>query len=1223
MSSTALHVHPPDQAARNQSLDPARSFLVQAPAGSGKTDLLTRRFLRLLAEVEDPGQIVAITFTKAAAAEMRHRILGELERVVAHHEQREGQLEPDQFSMTSLAARALEHSRRLGWNLIELPGQLRITTIDAFCREIALQQPLVSELGSGIEIAENPRDLYRRAARRTLEQIGAGDSELSPSIESLLLWRDNGWQEMEDLLVEMLAKRDRWMHAFVLDRQPDWERLRQRLERPFARAVRASLEKLSALLDLASGAREEALALVRFGCEKSSGTLYRELAEMAEFPHGTLESPEQSEEARAACICLHKLLLSDGKFRQRVDKRHGFPPEAKAQKERLSNLIAGLAAIPGIEAALHEIAILPPARYSEDDWHIVRACFELLVHAAAQLKVVFAEEGGADYTEVAQIALGSLKNDAGVLGEAALFFADNIHHLLVDEFQDTSRRQHELLRHLVGAWPDRAGRTCFVVGDPMQSIYFFRDADAELFSRVKKHGLESVGEQPLVFEFAPLRANFRTAHDLVKRMNTSFEAIFGKDDGSQIQFAHAVAARKIAGNEDSPAGTPLQLHCAFMPASRRSGAAGRDQRERIRAAREEALRQHVEEIVGLIRHHLPRVEAARQAGEKYRVAILGRARRALVPIAEALRAAAIPFLAVDLEDLRERPEILDAVALGRALLNPHDRVAWLGVLRAPWCGLSLADLHMLVSADDPGLQKMPVPQLLLDRAQFISAEGRAVVARVIHAAKFAVELRAAQPSLALGSWLAQTWQKLDGDLCADAAARVNLNLLWGCLDKLPGGEQDLLGPALEAALKDLKALPDPAADSECGVQLMTIHGAKGLEFEVVIVPELQAGNGAGTNKDLLAWLERGLSDSDDPEETTEFLVAPLQAKGSDAGSARRFVIEARRCREAQEMRRLLYVAATRAREELHLFARQEFATNADGMRELVTPAKCLLATTWPAFEAEIRERFRQWDIRTAPEQEEGNLEQIAASGAESVLVFPQTVAPVRMRRLPEHLRRCLEVQAAPASETISGLRAGPAYMRHEGGLRSRMIGIAVHAFLQRLASLVAQSDWAEARKNLASFAPNVVAQARGAGVDRPQAEQIVEQALDMALAASHHPAGRWILSPHAEAASEARWAGTSEKGLHQVQVDRIFRAGQEPQSAGENTWWIIDYKTAHPEGLDPDRALAELRKLFAPQLETYARVLRQMHGSDARVHAGLYYPRMLRFDWWEIKAISE
>ena len=129
-----------------------------------------------------------------------------------------------------------------------------------------------------------PKELYRRAARRTLEKIDEDGSALGEAIEALLLWRDNNWQEMEELLVEMLGNRDRWMQGFLLEREPDWDALRERLERPFAHAVRRALTELGELLDEAPGARGEALELARFACAQAENEALRGLAELAEFP---------------------------------------------------------------------------------------------------------------------------------------------------------------------------------------------------------------------------------------------------------------------------------------------------------------------------------------------------------------------------------------------------------------------------------------------------------------------------------------------------------------------------------------------------------------------------------------------------------------------------------------------------------------------------------------------------------------------------------------------------------------------------------------------------------------------------------------------------------------------------------------------------------------------------------------------------------------------------
>jgi ATP-dependent exoDNAse (exonuclease V) beta subunit len=1213
---------PPDQPQRKQALDSGQSILVQAPAGSGKTDLLTRRFLRLLAEVEEPGQVVAITFTNAAAAEMRHRILAELEKAATNDAP---PVATDEFSMDALAHRALSRSLSHGWKLLDLPAQLRISTIDSFCRDLALQQPLLSSLGGGLGIAEQPDDLYRRAARQTLERIDGADPALSQAIENLLLWRDNNWQEMESLLVEMLKSRDRWMHGFVLEREPDWDALRERLERPFAHAVRDALTGLDQHFSQIPGAHREALELARFACTQTGGQLHRELAELAEFPSSPFTSSDALEEARAAYLALATLLLTGGgRFRKAVDKRLGFPADRKDEKRRILDLIATLAAVPGLEADLAAVGNLPPARYTEDDWLIVRACFTLLRHAAAELQVVFAEAGTVDFIEVAQIAQNVLSGADGLPTDAALAIADGIRHLLVDEFQDTSRRQHRLLARLVAAWPERTGRTCFAVGDPMQSIYFFRDADAELFPRVQAVGLElaspdpSNPEPPLLFDFVPLKANFRTAPSLVERLNDVFAQIFAAPDGSGVTFSSAEPARDSQSSPDPR----LSLHLEFAPQIRPGAAADPEAIREKEAARAE----QTQEIVCLIRSRMMPMEAARAQGEKYRVAVLGRTRNALAPVAQALREAKIPFRAVDLEKLQDRPEVLDALGLARALLNTQDRVAWLGILRAPWCGLALDDLHRLASADDLDLLGRPAPELLAERLPLLSEEGRNAATRVLDALSAAPTLRSAQPTASLGTWLEQVWLRLGGAACVNATAQANLDLLWRCLDRLPDGEQDLLGPALDAALDKLTALPDPEAASECGIQLMTIHKAKGLEFEVVIVPDLQAGSGRDGRK-MLSWLERGLERGlekpDDSGEITEFLVAPFPRKGNDRGTAKQWVDRVYAGRESQEDRRILYVAATRAREELHLFARPAYKTESDGSLSLPEPKNSLLATAWPALEVEVQARFEEWKAAAKPAEAE--IESIAASGESNLLVMPSPAKPTLLRRLPQDYRQATAPRPEPDAHRVLGAPGlasetweSRLYARHEGGMISRALGTAVHALLEELSRLRATNDWIAARAALEQFVPRIAAQVRAAGIESSKAVSIAAQALQLALNASLDPIGQWVLSPHAEADSEVSWAGVVGGSLRTVRVDRVFQAGSTPGSEGETCWWIIDYKTAHADNLDPAAEMPKLHSLFAPQIEAYAQVLRNLRGKDTPIRAGLYYPRMLLLDWWEM-----
>src|SRR5918999_2544093 len=157
-----------DAAERERALDATRSFIVQAPAGSGKTELLVRRFLKLLGTVERPEEILAITFTRKAAAEMRKRVLKELPQAG------------------------------------ELGNRLRIQTIDALCASLTRQMPVLSRFGAQPELVEDARPHYREAAARTLK-------DLSPEVERLLAHLDNNVGTATWLLASMLAKRDQWL----------------------------------------------------------------------------------------------------------------------------------------------------------------------------------------------------------------------------------------------------------------------------------------------------------------------------------------------------------------------------------------------------------------------------------------------------------------------------------------------------------------------------------------------------------------------------------------------------------------------------------------------------------------------------------------------------------------------------------------------------------------------------------------------------------------------------------------------------------------------------------------------------------------------------------------------------------------------------------------------------------------------------------------------------
>src|SRR5947209_8093851 len=198
---------PPDYTARLKALDVTQSWVVEAPAGSGKTALLIQRYLKLLAlpGVEKPGQVLAISFTNKAAGEIRERILTELRKVDGAADLPEG-FERD---TRDLARAVLERDRALGWRLLDRPRGLNVRTIDSICAEIAGGLPVLS--GSGpLTPVEDAGALYRLAVERTLMQLGGADAALSAALRLILLHRDGHLPHVRDLLVEMLSLRDQW-----------------------------------------------------------------------------------------------------------------------------------------------------------------------------------------------------------------------------------------------------------------------------------------------------------------------------------------------------------------------------------------------------------------------------------------------------------------------------------------------------------------------------------------------------------------------------------------------------------------------------------------------------------------------------------------------------------------------------------------------------------------------------------------------------------------------------------------------------------------------------------------------------------------------------------------------------------------------------------------------------------------------------------------------------
>ena len=1169
-------IAPADAAQRERALDIRRSVIVQAPAGSGKTDLLTRRFLRLLAVVNEPEEIVAITFTRAATAEMRFRILSDLEAAAARR-----LVGAEEEPRIALARAALAQSERRGWDILNHPQRLAIETIDSLCLRIAYDRPLLAGLGGRLQPTEEAEPLHALAAHRTLERLGGPDAELNHALAHFLDLRDNRLSDCEGLLAEMLATRDQWQYVLPLSREmteEQWEFARQQLEKPFRRENRRVLDEAYSLFRGEAVMAGELLRLANYAAAHG----FREVAALSGV--FAISPAMDVEHWRALC---NLVFTKSDEWRKRVQVTEGFPTakhggaEAKRAKESMERMLLRLQQMPDLHAALRAVRELPPAAYSDEQWTTLRHILTVLRRAIAELRVVFAENNAVDFTEVSLAAPEVLRDSPERLGGISAA----THHLLIDEFQDTSRRQHELVEALITAWDLSEHRTCFLVGDPMQSIYMFRQAEVEIFGDVRERGI-GPDDNRVVCDPVQLSVSFRSHSGLTEPLNQYFAEVFGESavpGSAAVPFAPAIAA------DETQRDRAVHVHAQIIGEVDR-----RPSREEYLSARE----QEAEEALRILERHLPRIEQARARGEEYRVAVLVRARPHLAEIVPLLRRNGIAFRAVEIEHLAERQELLDLRSLTRALLHPMDRIAWLSVLRAPWCGLTLSDLHVLTGADDRDFRAWSVPELIDRRQHLLSPDGQQRLGRTAATLRAALETRWTDCGSFAG-WIERTWRTLGGAACLDAAALENTQVFFSLLDGVAPDGLAPLTPEFDAELNRLFAHPDPMVSERCGIQLMTIHKAKGLGFDVVIVPGLDRASSSDAAT-LLCALDR--RNPWTPAED-EFLVAPIGPRGDESDPLYQWVTRQRKIRFDEERKRLFYVACTRARSELHLLGTATL--NGTGFKP--GEASSLLETAWPALQGEFEALLQALKSRPAVQKvlefpSPGMLEELAAVAA----------LPPGPKRLPIGF----EVQGSAENvvATVPLLRASAEmqeFRRPEGGRRSRIVGSAVHALLQRLGPGLATLSANALRAHAAVLL-------RSVGLNGESQNSALAAVLGTLQGCAADPVCQWILANHPEAQSEASWSGYGPGSrLRTLRADRVFRAGAEPYVPGTDCFWIIDYKTGTPGSVESRQWLERERDRYAPQLVAYGRALRALHGADVPLRLGLYYPAIAVLDWWD------
>jgi ATP-dependent exoDNAse (exonuclease V) beta subunit len=747
-----------------------------------------------------------------------------------------------------------------------------------------------------------------------------------------------------------------------------------------------------------------------------------------------------------------------------------------------------------LRRALIALRKLPPERYSDAQWEALEATLEILPLAAAELKLVFAARGEADFTEIAQgavRALGTPEEPTDLL----LALDHRIRHILVDEFQDTSISQWELLERLTAGWQPGDSRTLFVVGDPMQSIYRFREAEVGLFLHARRAGLPNVKLERLA-----LSTNFRAQAGLVEWINETFERVLPLEED---EASGAVPYSRAMPDPAKPV-LPGAAATWHAPADREAEAAM---------------------VVDLVR---------RAEGQ---CAILVRSRNALAEIVPALKGAGVRFRAIEIEKLGEKQAVQDLYALSRALTHLADRVAWLAILRAPWVGLGLRELSEWFEGRSETVWEIVQGIPALER--FRAALGPAIADRLRGTLRDRVE----------GVWLA-----LGGPACVeDPTDLEDVEVYLDTLEELEeAGGVDFA--RLAGLLEELYALPDVGA-AESDLQIMTIHKAKGLEFDTVIVPGLGRGPGR-SDAPLMRWREL-------PDRS--LLLAPIKEAGAESEPAYEHLKRLDREAEDKEAARLLYVAATRAKRRLHLLACPA---------KSMPPARSLLACAWPAAAA-------SYDGVEPPERKDSSA--------------PGRTATI-LRRLPDSWK--LPAPPAPVAWTPppDGRRADEDVEFNWAGETARHVGTVVHRWLQRIAEDgLANWDAQRVKAQRKTFESQLVA----AGVTAEESVEAATRVVATLEQTLSDERGRWLLQARDDAQSELRLTGVMKDGIVNVVVDRTFVDER-------GTRWIVDYKTGGHEGGDIAAFLDREEARYRPQLERYAALLKARDGRAVKL--GLYYP---------------
>jgi ATP-dependent helicase/nuclease subunit A len=1116
----------PHEADKNQSLasDPSASAWVSANAGTGKTEVLVKRSLRLLLAGSRPEAILCLTYTKTAAAEMQNRLLKELAgwATIPNEDLRE--------ELSALMGRApeaadLRTARRLFARALEARGGLKIHTIHGFCERLLQRFPLESQATPHFAVLDErgATDLRRRAFDATIGRAAKNrEGTLGQALAKIItVTSEEYFRKVVDAVLTKRAELARMMAYH--DGRGDWaEAEGLALKRLFGIAEEEEDALLAELAEVLSNAEID-LALHAFEAHA---------AKDIDHSTGAALRAARSTEGESRVAALRPAFLT-GEHKARVqicskDFKNAAPAIAQMvddAKTRFAALDLKLAQVRVAEASSALLALADA----------VQGDYERRKRAEAAL----------DYDDLI-VKTSNLLSRAAAASWVLFKIDGGIDHILVDEAQDTNPAQWTIIERLAEEFFAGAGasvklRTLFAVGDEKQSIYSFQGADPARFGAVGRAFKRRAEAAGLDWHEVPLNLSFRSTVPILGAV----DAVFAKPTAAQGLTSVATAVIEHHAFRQNEAGLVelWQLEAETKPTAAEAFEPWNEEPGGARSV--DAL---CRRIASVIKHWLEEGEDLPSQGRKVKagdILILVRRRDPFTtPMIRELKRAGVAIAGADRMRLMDQLAVQDLVALADVLLMPEDDLALAVVLKSPLFGLDDDALFRLAYQRQGSLWT----ELKTKSGDPLFAEAAKLLSAWLSRADYLPPYEFFSELLGAGGQLMR--KRMLTRLGPEAAEAID-----EFLDLALGYDRDA-APSLQGFINQLRAgdieIKRDMEQDRDEVRIMTVHGAKGLQAPIVILPDtcmLPRAQGVPIYP---------LPRPGAPPETVGHLVWPAGGRSDLAvlGDTK----DAMKQAEREEYHRLLYVAMTRAHDRLYVCGWQ-------GQKEKPETA-CWYDLVKEGLEGRLIEivspdgaavrRMESAQAKDVAEREEEKVGRPAVPLPDWALT-PAKPERSRPKLAPSRLALGLEggEQRAEGEQPPLGPRALSQSSRYA---RGRL----VHALLQHLPEVGPNDQERAARAFVA---------ARGLGLPQELKDEIVAES----LAIVEDPRFAPLFQPGslAEIPVVARIGGGEGEFDLEGQIDRL--------AVLDRDLLILDYKTNRP----PPETLTEVAPAYIAQLAAY------------------------------------